>query len=764
LHQRRSWAASPVARLTAVAVFAVGAATAPGSSAAQTPAAADTPAPPSSTRPDSVVLPPVTVTATRHKPRKPKPSPAPPANAAAPADNFTLREAPPVTLTTAGPVIGYRALTSVSATKTNTPIEQIPQSVVVIPRSVIDDQHPISQSEAFRNVSAVSGLPANEFLGYAYKVRGFPADRYVDGLPNYYDGGDFNSLINTERIEVLKGPAGILYQGGLGPVGGIINSVSKLPTASRSLEIGVMAGGYRLVNPWFDVNEPLNNTGTALFRVTGEIFHSHDYIDVIEPQRYSFNPTLMFDDHDGTALTIQGSFSRQQMAGYAGLPGAGTVDQSAFTIRASLFPGAPNLPLSDTVYDGVTVRFDRALDDVWSINAATRLSRLTLAESLQFPSSPNPALSPTPVFGSTFAYLNGYFPLDTREIAFDIDLIAKKRIGPTDNTFLIGADWDRVADQARFDLGFSGLVDLTNPVFPSYTVPQTSAFNANNTYDNRGVTAQLQSTVLDRLHLLAGVRLAHVRIHGTDAVAQSDFITDAWKPVPRLGAVYDLVNGISVFADYSEAFRGVPFFNAGTAPKPEEAQQSEAGLKLVLPSGLSGTLAFFSIHRENVMNLLPGSPFIGVQIGEQRSQGFDMDLIWQPLPGLSVLGSYAHINAYLVQDQLYPPGNKLDRVPADSGRLWANYKFQGGTLRNISVGAGLYAASSQASALDNLYFTAPFITFDAKIAYDTDQWGLALIGKNLADRRYFQPFPSGNGLIAPGEPLTVYALATLKYH
>ena len=108
-----------------------------------------------------------------------------------------------MTQTTAGPVSGYRALTSVSATKTNTPIEQIPQSVAVVPRAVIDDQRPLTQSEAFRNISAVTGMPTNQSMGFSYKVRGFPADRYVDGLPNYWDGGDFISLVNTERIEVL---------------------------------------------------------------------------------------------------------------------------------------------------------------------------------------------------------------------------------------------------------------------------------------------------------------------------------------------------------------------------------------------------------------------------------------------------------------------------------------------------------------------------------------------------------------------------------
>jgi iron complex outermembrane receptor protein len=686
--------------------------------------------------------------------------PAPPAEAL-PA-GVVLRGGPPVTQTTAGPVSGYRALTSMSATKTNTPIERIAQAVAVIPRAVIDDQHALTQSEAFRNVSGVSGMPTNDRIGYAYKVRGFPADRYVDGQPNHYDGGDFLSLVNTERIEVLKGPAGILYQAGLGPVGGIINSVSKLPTATPSAQAGIMAGGFGLVNPWFDVNQPLNKAGTALFRMTGDVERSRDYIDVIDHQRYSVNPTLALDDHDGTALTIQGRFSSRELQAYAGLPGAGTVDRSAFTVRPDLFPGDRDIAKTNTTYNGVTVRLDRELNDVWSMNAATRVSQTTLREFVQFPTSPNPALSPTPVFGSTFAYLNGYFPLDTRELSSNVNFIAKGAMGPTRNVLLLGADYDNVSDKARVDAAFAGLVDLTNPVFPTYAMPTTSVFNADNTYQNSGLTAQLQSTIWDRLHLLAGVRLAHVRMHGTDAAAQTDFVTDAWKPLPRVGAVVDLVPGISLFADYSQGFRGVPFFNAGTAPKPEEAEQTEGGLKLVLPSGFTGTLAFFTITRRNVVNLLPGSPFVAEQVGAQRSQGFDMDLTWQPLPGLSILASYAHINAYVIQDQLYPAGNRLDRVPADSGRLWANYKFQSAPLRNFSVGAGFYAASRQATALDNLYFTPAFITFDAKIAYETDRLSLALVGKNLADKRYFQPFPEGLGMVAPGEPLTVYLVATVK--
>ena len=676
-------------------------------------------------------------------------------------DGIVLRGGPPVEWTTAGPVSGYRALTAVSATKTDTPIEQIPQSIQVIPRSVIDDQRPLTQSEALRNVSGVTGMPTNTFMGFAYKVRGFPADRYVDGLPNYFDGGDFVSLVNTERIEVLKGPSGTLYQAGLNPVGGLINSVSKLPTPLRSYEAGVMAGGFGLWNPWFDVNQPLNSAGTVLFRMTGDFERSRDYIDVIEHQRYSLNPTLALSNNDGTRVTIQGRFTAREFQSYNGLPGAGTIDRSLFTIRDNLFPSTPDLPTTTTTYNGLTVRLDQELNAAWSLNAAARISQGDLSNFVQFP-SPN-----APLFGSNFGYVNGYFPLDVTELSVNPNLVGKFALGDVKNVVLLGADYDRVLSRVRFDAAFAGLVDLANPAFPPYVLPSpgplTSVLDSRERIVNDGLTAQLQSTISDRVHLLVGARAAHIDMQSADRVLGTNFATEASKVIPRAGAVLDIVPGLSAFADYSEGFRAVPLFNGRSPPKPEEANQTEGGLKLVLPSGLSGTLAWFDLSRRNVVTQLPGSPVLAVQIGEQRSQGFEADLTWQPIPGLSMLASYAHINAWIVQDQLFAAGNKLDRVPADSGRVWVNYKFQNGPLRNVSVGAGLYAASAQAISLDNQYFTPAFATIDGKIAYEMDRWSLALIGKNLTNARYFQPFPLSVGWVAPGEPLTVYGLAKLKY-
>ena len=258
---------------------------------------------------------------------------------------------------------------------------------------------------------------------------------------------------------------------------------------------------------------------------------------------------------------------------------------------------------------------------------------------------------------------------------------------------------------------------------------------------NSGATVQWQSTLWNRLHLLAGLRLGLVDMLGTNPFAGTQFHTEAAKVLPRAGVAYDLLPGVTLFSGYSEGLCPVRFFAGTGAPRPEEASQLEAGMKLVLPFGFSGTLAAFDITRRNVVSNAPDNPFMQLQTGEQRSRGFDADLTWRPIAGLSMIASYAHIDAEITKDEILPVGNRLDRVPKNSGRVWVNYKVQGGWLKNVSVGAGLYAASSQAIALDNQFFTPAFITLDAKVSYDTDSWSIALIGKNVTNRQYLHPVP-----------------------
>jgi len=119
-------------------------------------------------------------------------------------------------------------------------------------------------------------------------------------------------------------------------------------------------------------------------------------------------------------------------------------------------------------------------------------------------------------------------------------------------------------------------------------------------------------------------------------------------------------------------------------------------------------------------------------------EGAKRDLTWQPFAGLSVLASYAHVDARVIQDSFFPVGNRVDLVPENSGRLWGNYKFRVGRWKIFRSAPGSTRRTDRPQ-LDNQFFTLGFVTFDARIAYDFENYTFAVVGKNLADRRYFIP-------------------------
>ena len=155
-----------------------------------------------------------------------------------------------------------------SATKTDTPIRQVPQSIQIIPDSVIKDQGNLTVAEATRNVAGVQATNPVQTPAYESTIiRGFAGEQWLDGLTSFYNAGNRDSLVNVERIEILKGPNAILYGGGTGaPLGGVINVVSKMPEKEAFVQIGTTFGSYQFKQPTIDVNMPITEDGTVLLQ------------------------------------------------------------------------------------------------------------------------------------------------------------------------------------------------------------------------------------------------------------------------------------------------------------------------------------------------------------------------------------------------------------------------------------------------------------------------------------------------------------------
>lgn len=698
-------------------------------------------------------------------------------------------DAPPVEQTTAGEVQGFRALGATSATRTSTPIEQLPQNIQVIPRSVIDSQGAVTIGEAVRNASNVQPVDTRiigNVLQQPLTIRGFGAEQWTDGYAgNLFLAGDREGLVNVERIEVLKGPNALIYGGGAGaPVGGAINVVSKMPMDEPRYEAGGTLGSERYRNAYVDLNQPLNAAKTILFRLTAEHTRNESFIDVLDSRRYSINPTLELTNRDDTSLKFQVFASDHRQQAYPGLPVEGTLFGD-YRVRNSLYFGISDIEPSYSRTEGATATFDHRFDETWSTNVKLRYSRSEMNQNSQSPLFDATFTGGTPVFPpSTFDINNTQVYDEQREISINPTLQALFDAGASHNTLLLGLDYSRVTDQGFMNTDTLGnvcfllgggcppaLVDLDNPVF---TVPYTppvpgtgeaaSFFDFDVTYLTKGAYAQLQSTINDRVHLLAGARLASIDIRYQENALSppATFRTDETRLLPRAGVVVDLTQMLSVYAGYGEGMKWVPFSQTFAQPEPERSKQGEAGIKFNLRDKLAGTIAVFDIERQKV----PFTTGAGTgALATQRSRGVEADVTYQFGRKWMVLGSYGVTDAYFVDSTsaTVAAGNKLFAVPERSGRLWVNYKFDGDAPFGWSAGAGLYSASGQYVDPQNRWKTDGYTIVDARVAYETRKVRASLTVKNLADEEYYTPYTWFGGQVAPGAPRAVYGTLSFLF-
>ena len=518
----------------------------------------------------------------------------------------------------------------------------------------------------------------------------------------------------------------------------------------------------------------MNDAKTALFRITGEYGQSKSFTDVLTPSHYNINPTLTLTNREDTSLTIQGFVSEHRQQAYPGLPVEGTLF-GAYRVRRELYFGDPNIPLTSSRAQGATVTFDHQFNNIWSTTIRARVSRSEFDQLSQSPLNDPTFTGGTPVAPPAFFDVNNLDILDKQqEFSINPSVKAKFRTGPIENTVLFGADYSRVKDSGYMNSDLLGLLGVTadlsspNPTFPAYTRPDPSSptfvqfFKFDNTYLTKALYTQLQSTIYDRIHLLAGVRLNSIDTTYNEFATTPPgvFKTDATKALPRTGIVFDVLKGFSLYASYGEGMKWTPFSAAFVAGPPETSQQREAGVKFNWDNMLTGTVAVFDIDRQNVPYTT--AAFAGA-LSSQKSRGYEADVIFQPNSNWSVLASYGHTDAFFATDTpTAPAGNKLPFVPENSGRIWANYKFDG-PWTGWSVGAGIYAASSQYVDALNRWRTDGYYTVDAKIAYETKKFRAAFIVKNLTGEEYYTPYTWFGGQVAPGAPRSFYLQTSYKF-
>ncbi|MEM6536837.1 MAG: TonB-dependent siderophore receptor [Pseudomonadota bacterium] len=642
------------------------------------------------------------------------------------------------------------------------PLDEIPQSIQVLTPTLLKEQELNTLSDALLNVSGVVPSQPSELVLANPVVRGFEAEIYVDGLIGYGDTAviDPASLVGVERIEVAKGPTSVLFGGGTGaPVGGLINVVTKTPKADAFARIGVRAGSFGTAAPNVDINIPIGET--AGFRLPAEYFRSDDFIDEVEIERITLNPSFGASIGDKTDVLLRVGYNRVEQLEYVGLPAEVAnlpgVDPFQFT-------SAPDAP--DTVIENITVHgtVTHRISD--NLEATVQLRRF---EGSFDEFSTTPFFAFFPVEGTAAPQIRGTLPVNTVEWTADASVTATFETGALDHTLLVGVTYD----DTNYD-GGTGF-DLFNILGPYDYVTQspTLSFGAEppaiinsleNDYKTLAGYVQDHIRLGDRLSLMVGGRFSRYELVELEGGQGTDETFTRFDP--RVGATFELIDGLSAFAGWSTGSRLSLFFASadGSPPELETSRSLEGGFKFSLDQfGLSGTVGGFQIVRENVPTPDPTTFVTSIQTGEQRAVGAEVDLIWEPTPQLSVLLNAAYTDSELTEDTLIPEGDGIPRVAEYSGRLAARYRFLG-PLDGLGIGAGVTWSSEAEITLPNSFDSDAYAVFDAQASYAFDRYRIGVTVQNIADTEYFTPYQYfAQAVVRPGAPRSAFVTLSAEF-
>ncbi len=664
------------------------------------------------------------------------------------------------TIIVTGHADGYAATNSVTATKTDTPLIDVPQTISVVTRQQLDDQAQHSMADVLRYVPGTT-VGQGEGNRDQITIRGqnSTADFFVDGVRD--DVQYYRNLYNIERVEVLKGPYALIF--GRGGGGGIINRVQKAPSAEKLF--ASVNGSLNTFGNWdvaADINAPLSEN-TAL-RVNAFYENLENHRDAFGGERYAINPYIAAELGGGWRAGLSYEYVKDDRVTdrgipslactqpctpgplpdnrdtFFGVPGLNRTGLEAHLVKARLDGDlAENLQWSTTLLYG---HYDKFYTNVFANGAAT---------------------APT----GTVA-LSGYTDPTKREnIIAQSNLVWDVALGGVENKVLLGVEYgeQKSANQrSNAVLSFSSL-NLAAIAYPTVTFPSVSRETKSNvrffsTY------AQNQISFGPHVDVVVGLRFDRFDISGTDFAPNPDrdFARVDEKVSPRLGLILKPQENVSIYASYSQSFlpRSGDQFLALSAVQenlaPERFTNYEVGAKWDVRSGLSTTLALFQLDRTNATTPDPANPTTSINIGGTRTKGVEFGVtgrlarIWQ------MSGGYTYQDAKLRGNELV----RLSQVPKHQFALWNRLDV----TEQLGAGIGVIRQSAQFAAIRTTAATTRipgYTRVDAALFYNlTDQFQVQFNVENLLNETYFAEAHNNNN-ITPGAPRNARISARFKF-
>ncbi len=653
----------------------------------------------------------------------------------------------------------YKASESKTALKIDAPLRDIPQTVNVVPQSVIKDQGAQSMEDVLKNVPGI-GLSNGDGQRDQVTIRGFSAigDMYVDGLRD--DALYYRDLSNVERVEVIKGPAAVLY--GRGSSGGLINNVSKKPTFNPVQEAGVTFDSEGKRRTQFDAGWADEQHGDKAFRITGALEDSDTFRDDGYIDRKAIAPTAYFKLSDDLDLTVGATYLYDKRLIDFGIPALG--DRPVDVDRDKRFgAGDPDDDYARSEVFSFTAGVDYRLNDDFTLSNTSRYYHYDLDRNNTLADS-SPTRFVTAANGELLVKLNRGNVQRTEDGWFNqTELKHQAQLAGMNHNLLYGVELGRqVKDQSVFSQNNvaqvpvfrDGLVDV-----PFQANRQTA--KGTTTQDTAGFYVQDLIDLAPQWKALVGVRYDVFDQEYADDLSGADLTRTDTTWSPRVGLVFqpDQIQSyyVSVSRSYQPSSEVFALSTGNQGLEPEETTNYEIGAKWdLLDNRLSVTAAVFRLERTNMKTTDPANPANLVLSGEQRTDGFETTVSGQLTDKWQVYGGFAFLDAEITKSNSSTNGVPNEgQTPTLTPRTSANLWLVRSLTETWRVGMGANYVDQRYTALDNVVVMPSYTTVDAALLYNQPKWDMALRLRNVFDRDYYASAHGSVDLITPGAPRTL---------
>lgn len=678
----------------------------------------------------------------------------------------------PATATT-----GYVARNGSVATKTDTPVIEVPQSLSIVTRQEMDDRGVTDLNDAIAYAPGIRAIdyPGGQGMPLMY-LRGFRAqsqrDFYRDGLRNGYNPYDsFVEPYGLENVAVLRGPASVLY-GDAAP-GGLVSMTTKRPTEDPFGEIRLDYGSFDRKQVAIDLGGPLDEDRHILYRLTALKRDADTQIDHSRDDSVYIAPAVTLDSREGTRLTLLAQYQNWTQGGAEqSLPLDNSVYSNGIKIPSDFYMGIPGLSDWEVESSTIGYAFEQEIDDTWTFRNNLRYTHAELdyvsAFNWEWP----------------IAVVDGHYvnvgvqnrPRTSDTLVADANVNGVVETGPLahDLTFGVNYGYSRIRE-TRTNSTNNAHIDILNPNYdfdPVYGLPWS---------DDKSLIRQIGVYAQDQIRWDKWIVTLSGRQDWADiseydyysntlyaAYGYDDTVTkrrqNAFSGRVGLGYLFD--NGFAPYLSYSTSFEPVSgSYSDGRPFDPTTGEQYEAGLRYQPPgTGLMFSASVFQLTQQNVVTPDAQRPTLSTQEGEVRSRGLELEAKGDLGDGWSLVASYAYTDSEVTKDNpnvsgISKVGTRTQAVPYHTAGLWVNHDFQTATLAGLRIGAGLRYVGSSVTAMDTGTGTQAeidgYTLFDASASYDLSEvhpglagLSLGVSGTNLTDEEYYTPGFYSNSVLA----------------